>query len=160
MEYILFGTGAVDSSASDNDAPVTKGLLRKYIPDAISLAESGGGEVIFSRLAPRTRIEAHCGPTNLRLTAHLGLVVPTKEDGVGECKIRVDKHWYGWETGKMLLFDDSYEHEIRNDTDQVRIVLLMRFWHPALSRDQRQLELREASRRKEMSVEKRYQSPV
>ena len=75
-EYVLFGTGSKDD---DSDCPYTKNLLRTHVPDAVSLAEKGGGEVIFSRLAPRTRIESHCGPTNLRLTAHLGLVIPDSE---------------------------------------------------------------------------------
>ncbi|MGK3739288.1 MAG: hypothetical protein ACI90V_006135 [Bacillariaceae sp.] len=158
-EYVLFGTGAV--SYTDDDAPVTKRLLKRYVADAVSLAESGGGEIIFSKLAPHTHIDAHCGPTNLRLTAHLGLTVPDKDNnGGGECKIRIKNNWYYWETGKILLFDDSYEHEIRNDTDKVRIVLLMRFWHPLLSREKRQLELNEARRRKETSVEKRYHPPL
>ncbi len=30
----------------------------------------------FSRITPGTKIIPHCGPTNFRLTAHLGLVVP------------------------------------------------------------------------------------
>ena len=40
-EYVLFGTGAV--SYTDDDAPVTKRLLKRYVADAVSLAESGGG---------------------------------------------------------------------------------------------------------------------
>jgi len=155
-EYVLFGTGASENG-DNNDAPFTKRLLRNCIPDAISLAESGGGEVIFSKLAPRTRIEAHCGPTNLRLTAHLGLVIPAEE--AGECNIRIKNEWHRWETGKVMLFDDSYEHEIRNDTDQIRIVLLLRLWHPLLCHDRRQKELMEARRRKELSVNKRYHPP-
>merc|ERR1712238_525582 len=156
MEYVLFGTGAA-SCTDDNDAPITKRLLRKYVGDAVSLAESGGGEIIFSRLAPNTHIDAHCGPTNLRLTAHLALLVPNKDK---DCKIRIKNNWYYWETGKILLFDDSYEHEVKNDTDQVRIVLLIRFWHPFISREQRQLELSRAQRKKEMSIKKRYHPPI
>lgn len=122
-----------------------------HVSDAVLLAQSGGGEIIFSRLAPQTRIDAHCGPTNLRLTAHLPLLVPNKSE---DCKIRIKKKWYHWKIGKILLFDDSYEHEIRNDTDQVRIVLLIRFFHPLLSRGQQQLKLMEARRQKELAVEK------
>jgi hypothetical protein len=157
-EYVLFGTGATHNSIA---ASFTKKLLKDCVPDAVSLAEAGGGEVIFSRLEPKTRIEAHCGPTNFRLTAHLGLVIPTSSSSCGDddCKIRVADKWHRWETGRVLLFDDSYEHEIRNDTDEVRIVLLLRFWHPALSRNKRQTELKEARRRKEESVEKRYHAP-
>jgi hypothetical protein len=150
-EYVLFGTGSHQA-----DAPITKNLLRKLVPDAVSLAEAGGGEVIFSRLAPNTRIEAHCGPTNFRWTAHLGLLIPQEKHN---CSIRVADEWHHWEAGKILLFDDSYEHEIRNDTDEVRIVLLLRLWHPGLSPNKRQTAMREAVRRKEASVEKRYRAP-
>ncbi|KAG7366235.1 aspartyl/asparaginyl beta-hydroxylase-domain containing protein [Nitzschia inconspicua] len=156
-EYVLFGTGSMVES--DNDAPITKHLLRNHVPSAVSLAEAGGGEVIFSRLAPGTHIEAHCGPTNLRWTAHLGLVVPDDESQ-GSCRIRVESEWYRWETGKILLFDDSYEHEIQNDTRQTRTVLLLRVWHPALSKEQQRADLNEARRRKEVAVEKRYRPPT
>jgi hypothetical protein len=161
-EYVLFGTGAIHNGNNDADAPFTKKLLKDCVPDAVSLAEAGGGEVIFSRLEPKTRIEAHCGPTNVRWTAHLGLVIPNSscDGGENDCKIRVADKWHRWETGRVLLFDDSYEHEIRNDTNEVRIVLLLRFWHPALRRNKRQTELKEARRRKEESVEKRYHAPL
>eukprot|EP00913_Durusdinium_trenchii_P009376 g8812.t1 len=38
----------------------------------------------------------------------------------------------GQEEGRCIFFDDSYEHEVVNDADGVRIVLLIRFWHPEL----------------------------
>jgi hypothetical protein len=143
-EYVLFGTGA-------REAPLTQSLLRKYVPDAVSLAEQGGGEVIFSRLAPHTHIQTHCGPTNLRWTAHLGLVIPDN------CRIRVAQDWHTWQPGKVLLFDDSYEHEVRNDSDQERVVLLLRVWHP--QSQTREQCLVEARAQKEQSVEKRYNPP-
>ena len=85
-EYVLFGSG---SKESDCDAPMTKRLIKKLVPDAVSLAQMGGGEVIFSRLAGGTRINAHCGTTNIRLTAHLGLVVPESD-----CRICVADEWH------------------------------------------------------------------
>ena len=117
-EYVLFGTGA---RRDDRDAPITKRLLREHVPDAVSLAAGGGGEVVFSCLAPRTRIASHCGPTNLRQTAHLGLVVP--DAAAGCCRLRVGDAWRAWRCGKVMLFDDSYEHEVRNDTDETRVVV-------------------------------------
>lgn len=48
------------------------------------------------------------------------------------CAIRVADRWHTWQPGKILVFDDSFEHEVVNDTDQVRGVLLLRFWHPLL----------------------------
>ena len=39
------------------------------------------GSAYFSLLRPGTRLAAHCGPTNGRLRAHLGLVVPSEAEG-------------------------------------------------------------------------------
>jgi len=37
-----------------------------------------------------------------------------------------------WKEGKLLIFDDSYEHEVWNNTPYDRVVLLINFWHPTL----------------------------
>jgi len=42
-----------------------------------------------------------------------------------------------WEEGKALVFDDSYEHEVWNRTDEDRVVLLWDVWHPDLDMDER-----------------------
>lgn len=149
-EYVLFGTGS-----STGDAPATKTLLQQHVPDAVSLAEQGGGEIIFSRLAPGSHIQSHCGPTNIRWTAHLGLLVPESPD----CKIRVSEQWHSWQRGKILLFDDSFEHEVRNDSQEERVVLLIRLWHPYINADQRSGLLEAAKAKKDKAVEKRYAPP-
>lgn len=46
-----------------------------------------------------------------------------------------------WTEGKCIVFDDSYEHEVWNDSDQDRVVLLINFWHPALPPEQRRIEV-------------------
>ena len=152
-EYVLFGSG---SSENDNDAPITKQLIRKYVPDAVSLAQMGGGEVIFSRLEGGTQINAHCGTTNVRWTAHLALVVPMPKS---DCRIRIADDWYNWEVGKLLIFDDSFEHEVVNNTCDERVVLLIRLWHPELKGYLRNETLAEAIAKKEESVAKRYHPP-
>ena len=149
-EYVLFGSG---SNANDSDAPFTKQLLRQHCLDAVTLATQGGGEVIFSKLAPKTHIKSHCGPTNLRTTAHLGLVVPNSSS---DCQIRVRDKWHSWSAGKVLMFDDSFEHEVKNDTDETRVVLLIRSWHPDIPFARRSLLLNEAMSKKEEAVRKRY----
>ena len=35
-----------------------------------------------------------------------------------------------WEEGKGMMFDDTYPHEVRNDTDGVRVVLFMDILRP------------------------------
>lgn len=150
-EFVLFGSG----ESSNTGATRTKEIIRKYVPQAVSLARAGGGEVIFSVLHPNTHIQPHCGTTNLRLTAHLGLVVP---EG---CRIRVGEHWETWNEGKVMVFDDSYEHEVENTTDSmIRAVLLLRFWHFDLSAEEAEEALERAFRAKRNDELRRYNPPL
>lgn len=77
---------------------------------------------MFSILAPRYHIEPHKGPTRAVVRAHLALKVPKDSQNVW---IRVDNDILHWHEGKVVLFDDSYEHEVRNDTDETRAVLFI-----------------------------------
>jgi beta-hydroxylase len=80
-----------------------------------------------SILAPRYHIPPHTGVTKGILRAHLGLVVP--EDR-GNCWIRVGNERRSWEPGRIFVIDDTYDHEVRNDTDEERVVLLLDFNRP------------------------------
>ncbi|MGR8918046.1 MAG: aspartyl/asparaginyl beta-hydroxylase domain-containing protein [Gammaproteobacteria bacterium] len=81
----------------------------------------------FSILSPRYHIPAHRGVTKGIVRAHLGLVVP---DEATQCTMRVDDRTIVWHEGECVVFDDTYEHEVRNDTDEERIVLLFDFDRP------------------------------
>ncbi|HLI58873.1 MAG TPA: aspartyl/asparaginyl beta-hydroxylase domain-containing protein [Solirubrobacteraceae bacterium] len=81
-----------------------------------------------SRMRAGTHIGAHRGPTNLRLRCHLGIVVPD-----GDCAIRVGEDVRHWVEGRCLVFDDHFEHEAWNRTDEDRIVLIVDLWHPDLT---------------------------
>lgn len=83
--------------------------------------------IMFSALNPHARIPPHTGPMNGILRAHLPLIVP---DG---CYIRVGTEERTWHEGQVLVFDDSFEHEVWNHSDYVRIVLFLNFWHPCFS---------------------------
>ena len=102
------------------------------------------GSAYFSLMRPHTWIAAHCGPTNARLRAHLGLVVPE-----GDCEIIVGGEARKWVEGKVLLFDDSFEHEVHNATDKPRLVLIVDMWHPDLKTiDQRTAALQDDEQRR------------
>jgi ornithine lipid ester-linked acyl 2-hydroxylase len=79
----------------------------------------------FSILAPGAHIPAHRGVTKGLITCHLGLIVPP-----GPVRMRVDRQIVHWDEGETLVFDDTYEHEVWNDTDQTRVVLLVQFGRP------------------------------
>ena len=81
----------------------------------------------FSILAPGYRIPPHTGVTKGILRAHLGLIIPKEAE---RCRIRVGDEWKSWAPGKIFVIDDTYEHEVRNETDEERVVLLLDFNRP------------------------------
>jgi tetratricopeptide (TPR) repeat protein len=87
---------------------------------------------MFSLLAPRTRIPPHTGVANTRLVCHLPLIVP---DG---CGFRCGETIREWRIGEAFVFDDTIEHEAWNDSDQLRVVLIIDLWPPALGPGDRQ----------------------
>lgn len=89
-------------------------------------------EVFFSVLAPNTKIPHHFGLANSRLTVHLPLIVPNK------CALTVAGENYTWREGKILAFDDSFDHAAENSSDEPRVVLIFEAWAPDLSDTERQ----------------------
>jgi aspartate beta-hydroxylase len=81
---------------------------------------------MFSLLAAKTRIPPHTGVANVRLVAHLPLIVPP------DCGFRVGGTTIEWKTGQTIVFDDTIEHEAWNDSDELRVVLIFDLWAPAL----------------------------
>jgi len=168
-EVVLFGPGVTTFPNSESIAPKTKHLIHTYAPEVVSLCNQGGGEVIFSMLAPHTYISPHCASSNIRLTAHLGLMVPNKSEKLKNnkapsqsrpaCGIRVGNKWHQWNEGDFLVFDDSYEHEVVNDTNECRCVLLLRFWHPGIPKSSWRVAINEIIEQKKMSDEIRFIPP-
>ena len=85
-------------------------------------------EICFSVLGPGTQIMPHYGVSNVRLVMHLPLVIP------GNCALNLlDAGEHHWEEGKLVMFDDTFQHEAWNRSDTPRIVLLMDCWNPHLT---------------------------
>jgi aspartyl/asparaginyl beta-hydroxylase (cupin superfamily) len=102
---------------------------------AIPLADIDGlcPNAMFSALAPKAHIPPHNGETNARVVAHLPLIVPEA------CSYRVGFDWRRWQVGETLIFDDTIEHEARNDSDELRVVLIFDLWNPLLTPAERDL---------------------
>jgi len=82
---------------------------------------------MFSIFEPGKHLPAHRGPYNGVLRLHLGLIVPEPRDKIA---IRVKDQICHWSEGKVLIFDDAYEHEAWNHSDKTRVVLFVDFVKP------------------------------
>jgi aspartate beta-hydroxylase len=92
-----------------------------------------GPTAFFSILEPHTRIPAHTGVTNTRVTVHLPLIVPPR------CGFRVGGETREWQVGAGWVFDDTIEHEAWNDSDAPRAILIFDVWNPELTPLERDL---------------------
>lgn len=79
----------------------------------------------LSILAPGKHVPAHRGPFRGALRFYLALAMPRAPDGRRGAVLKIGGTEYRLADGASLLWDDTYLHEIWNDTDDVRAVLLL-----------------------------------
>jgi beta-hydroxylase len=98
-------------------------------PETTRIVEAIPGmfTAFFSVLAPGKHIPLHRGPYKGVLRCHLGLIVPEPGE---RCWIEVGGETARWEEGRCLVFDDTYKHQVRNDTDGTRVVLFLDIVRP------------------------------
>lgn len=113
----LYGYG-FEAKLGVEMCPQTAALMRE-IP--------GMKTAMISILAPRKHLLAHRGPYKGVLRYHLGLVVPEDAEA---CRIRVGDDIRHWRAGKSMIFDDTFNHEVWNDTDETRVVLFVDVLRP------------------------------
>ena len=106
--------------------PIEENLARCPRTQDIVERIPGLNSAFFSILAPGTHIPEHRGVTKGLITCHLGLIVPRD----GDVRMRVHDRIVRWAEGETLVFDDTYQHEVWNDTDGTRVVLLIQFERP------------------------------
>lgn len=106
--------------------PVADNLARCPATRALVERIPGLNSAFFSILAPGTHIPAHRGVTKGLVTCHLGLIVPRD----GDVRMRVGDRVVRWAEGETLVFDDTYDHEVWNETSGTRVVLLIQFERP------------------------------
>lgn len=90
-----------------------------------------GPEVLFSVFTAGTHLLPHRGVTNTRLVGHLPLMVPP------DCALNVGGEIHEWREGRAVIFDDTYEHEAWNRSQQTRVVLIFDLWNPHLTEVER-----------------------
>jgi aspartyl/asparaginyl beta-hydroxylase (cupin superfamily) len=82
--------------------------------------------VTIAVLDPGVTLAAHEGPYAGILRYHLGIKVPENNPPY----IRVGEEFYVWQEGQSTVIDDCFEHEVYNESDGVRVILIIDFMRP------------------------------
>jgi aspartate beta-hydroxylase len=88
-----------------------------------------------SFLAPRKHIPRHRGPFRGIMRFHLGLQIPKEASGRPATIMMIDDQEYRISDGECLLWDDTFPHEVMNNSDEPRIALLLDVWRPNMPVD-------------------------
>lgn len=88
-------------------------------------------EVLFSVFTSGTHLLPHRGVTNTRVVAHLPLIVPP------DCALSVAGEQHVWRKGRVVVFDDTFDHEAWNRSGEIRVVLIFDIWNPHLTEVER-----------------------
>ncbi len=110
--FVLRGFGHRSDRNCDRCPETARALER--VPGLIS--------AWFSILAPGKHVPRHRGITCGVVRCHLGLKVPNRDRG--RCEMQVEDVTFRWEEGRVVLFNDRCKHEVWNDTDEERVVLI------------------------------------
>jgi aspartate beta-hydroxylase len=113
--FILRAYG-VEAPRNMAACPTLAGLVASC-PDVLSAS--------LSFLAPRKRIPAHRGPFRGVLRFYLVLAMPLAADGKPAAVLRIGDVEYRLAGGDTLLWDDTYEHEVWNTSNELRTALLL-----------------------------------
>jgi beta-hydroxylase len=93
--------------------PVTCSIINKIPRCRLSM---------FSILEPNKKIPKHKGSSKCVLRYHLGLIIPKDYEN---CSITINNERRVWEEGKDIIFDDTFEHFVENNTNEQRVVLFL-----------------------------------
>ena len=127
--YFLWKDGRRQDQACTR-CPQTAALLERL---PICRQHGYAPTAMFSALEARTHSPPHTGSTNVRLLAHLPLLLP------GPARFRVGNETRKWRMGEAWVFDDTIEHEAWNDADALRVILIFDVWNPLLTEVEREL---------------------
>lgn len=110
---------------AQQDFPKTLAALDKF-KDRIFSAE-------FIVMEADTTLPPHTDATNAYLVCHLGLQVEEN------CGVQVDKKLCEFHQGDIIFFDQSYPHSAWNKGINPRSNLLITFFHPEITKEEREL---------------------
>ncbi|SDV01600.1 aspartyl/asparaginyl beta-hydroxylase domain-containing protein [Pseudomonas mucidolens] len=135
----LFDEGYIRAAENNNDAGFgsffKKGWKRFYLkwydkplpsaeqlcPKTVALVSSipNVKGAMFALLPGGSHLNPHRDPFAGSLRYHLGLSTPNSDD----CRIFVDGQIYAWRDGEDVMFDETYVHWVKNETEKTRVIL-------------------------------------
>lgn len=75
---------------------------------------------MFAYLPAGGQLTRHADPVAVSLRYHLGLETPNSD----QCFINVDGKTLSWRDGEVIMFDETYLHFVRNETQSHRLILM------------------------------------
>lgn len=101
---------------------------RAQCPETCKVLDTIPGmiQAFFSILEPGKNIPLHKGPYFGYLRYHLGLHVPKDHPP----RIVVNSQPYTWREGEAVMFDDSWPHQVDNQSEDFRAVLIVDVLRP------------------------------
>lgn len=101
----------------DGPLPSAQRLCPKTVELVSSIPNVKGA--MFTRLPPNSHLNKHRDPYAGSLRYHLGLATPNSD----ACRIFVDGQPYAWRDGEDVMFDETFVHWVKNETDESRLIL-------------------------------------
>jgi hypothetical protein len=88
---------------------------------------SMGCMAFFSIMNAGTHVPRHTSQLNTRVRYHLGIEVPERD-----IHFRIHDQLITWKQDSCIKIDDSYEHEVFQQSDRRRVVFVLDLPHPEL----------------------------
>mmetsp|Transcript_50047 Transcript_50047/g.106475 ORF Transcript_50047/g.106475 Transcript_50047/m.106475 type:complete len:422 (-) Transcript_50047:450-1715(-) len=127
---ILLYHGRKFTEECETAFPKTCALLKQWLPSKPGLpwTSDQNEQVMILKMKVGTDTETHSGPANNILNIHLGI------SGLEGAKLFIANETYGWEEGKVIAWDGSYDHRVHClDCKEDRIIMMVRYMHPEMS---------------------------
>jgi Aspartyl/Asparaginyl beta-hydroxylase len=86
-----------------------------------------GCMAFFSIMNPKTHVPPHTSESNTRMRYHLGIEVPERD-----IHFRIHDQLITWKQDRCIKIDDSYQHEVFQQSDRRRVVFVLDVPHPEL----------------------------
>lgn len=133
-DQILLYHGRNYTPACEKSFPKTCAMLKEELPKrpqhSYPWVSNQNEQVLALRLKVGTDVETHCGPGNNILNIHLGLT------GTEGAVLIVNNETHGWEDGKVIAWDGSYDHKVHClNCKKDRYILMVRYMHPGITPD-------------------------